>query len=663
MATDLAKLVVKMEAEAGKLHKELDRANRKISNFERKTQTSLKKVSNSFKSLFAGAALGVGVAKFGQSVLQTSRNIEQLKIQLETVTGSAQNAESAFDFLQTFAENNSLQIEQLTDSFVKLKALGLDPSEKALTAYGNTASAMGKSLNQMIEAVADASVFEFERLKEFGIKARQETDSVSLTFQGTTTKVGKNAQEIIQYLQDIGNVQFAGAMEKQADTLTGAFTKLQNAMTNALAVQGPALQELTDSVKDFADVLKDPETVNAIQTLATGLVKLGAAAVKATAAFTNATVSLTEEIARLTHGAYDAKGALKTLQEQFKTLEERGNRGIFGAASIREDVKATVAMLEGLLIVGTKLEHAEAGFAAVSARLKEIDEIVKNGESSKALEFERQQLEKLIPVYEKAIAERKAFNEANGTEEGDTKTPAVGMSEAEIKALERYNQQMQKLGQSITESVNPQALFNRQQEELNKLLNEGFISQETFTEKLKEYSEQLQKSVSDTDSKTSDMEAISEQAARNMQSAFADFLFDPFDKGLDGMLKSFLKIIQRIMAERAAMAIFNAITGTPVSATPAPVIDKSTSSFDGGGYTGNASRMGGLDGKGGFMAMLHPQETVIDHTKGQGQPVSISFNIQANDSQGFDDLLTKRRGIIMNMMNEVLNNSGRASLV
>lgn len=47
-------------------------------------------------------------------------------------------------------------------------------------------------------------------------------------------------------------------------------------------------------------------------------------------------------------------------------------------------------------------------------------------------------------------------------------------------------------------------------------------------------------------------------------------------------------------------------------------------SFDGGGYTGNGSRSGGLDGKGGFMAMLHPQETVVDHTKGQGMGVTVN---------------------------------------
>ncbi|MBU2936980.1 MULTISPECIES: hypothetical protein [Pacificibacter] len=40
-------------------------------------------------------------------------------------------------------------------------------------------------------------------------------------------------------------------------------------------------------------------------------------------------------------------------------------------------------------------------------------------------------------------------------------------------------------------------------------------------------------------------------------------------------------------------------------------------SFDGGGLTPSGSRMGGLDGKGGFLAMMHPNEGVIDFTKGQ----------------------------------------------
>lgn len=48
-------------------------------------------------------------------------------------------------------------------------------------------------------------------------------------------------------------------------------------------------------------------------------------------------------------------------------------------------------------------------------------------------------------------------------------------------------------------------------------------------------------------------------------------------------------------------------------------------SFDGGGYTGSGSRSGGVDGKGGFPAILHPRETVIDHTKGSGGGVSVTI--------------------------------------
>jgi hypothetical protein len=56
-------------------------------------------------------------------------------------------------------------------------------------------------------------------------------------------------------------------------------------------------------------------------------------------------------------------------------------------------------------------------------------------------------------------------------------------------------------------------------------------------------------------------------------------------------------------------------------------------SFDGGGYTGSGSRAGGMDGRGGFMAMLHPNETVVDHTKGQGggQPVTVIQNFTVGD--------------------------------
>lgn len=66
-------------------------------------------------------------------------------------------------------------------------------------------------------------------------------------------------------------------------------------------------------------------------------------------------------------------------------------------------------------------------------------------------------------------------------------------------------------------------------------------------------------------------------------------------------------------------AASNSVMGIDLSSASENVF-----SFDGGGYTGNGSRAGGLDGKGGFMAMMHPRETVIDHTKGQTGAIQIT---------------------------------------
>ena len=84
-------------------------------------------------------------------------------------------------------------------------------------------------------------------------------------------------------------------------------------------------------------------------------------------------------------------------------------------------------------------------------------------------------------------------------------------------------------------------------------------------------------------------------------------------------------------------------------------------SFEGGGVTGVGARAGGLDGKGGYMAMVHPNETVIDHTKQQktnSQPVNVSLNINANDTRGFDELLNSRRGLIVSLVNQAMNDRG-----
>ena len=86
-------------------------------------------------------------------------------------------------------------------------------------------------------------------------------------------------------------------------------------------------------------------------------------------------------------------------------------------------------------------------------------------------------------------------------------------------------------------------------------------------------------------------------------------------------------------------------------------------SFDNGGYTGMGARAGGVDGKGGFPAILHPNETVIDHTKGQSMGATVNFNISTVDAAGFDQLLASRKGLITSIINNAMNNQGKMGIV
>jgi len=72
-----------------------------------------------------------------------------------------------------------------------------------------------------------------------------------------------------------------------------------------------------------------------------------------------------------------------------------------------------------------------------------------------------------------------------------------------------------------------------------------------------------------------------------------------------------------------------AMAAAQVAAGMSQVAQIRAQSFDGGGFTGRGSRSGGMDGKGGFPAILHPNETVVDHTKGQSGGITIVNNIDA----------------------------------
>lgn len=271
----------------GRLAYEVTLDMSQMSQAEREVARRLGKIGDEgdkLKARFSAVAAGVTAAISAiaidgliSKVVSAQRQFDVLFSSLRTVTGGVDQASASWERLVEFAGKTPYTLDQTIQGFVKLKALGLDPSERAMTSFGNTASAMGKDLTQMIEAVADASTGEFERLKEFGIKAKTQGDQVSFTFQGVTTTVKNSAADITEYLTRIGEVNFDGAMATRMETLDGAMSNLEDAwqsMYLAIAKSGlgdmigdmvrgatTAIQELTLSIEsggltEYFDKLK-----------------------------------------------------------------------------------------------------------------------------------------------------------------------------------------------------------------------------------------------------------------------------------------------------------------------------------------------------------------------------------------------------------------------
>lgn len=221
----LGAMSVEITADTSGLQRGTTEARGELSRMDTQADRSSQKLASLGKvAVAAGAAIGAMGA--GAKLLEVARQFDVFEAQLKTATGSIDDARKRMKELSDFAASTPFDVSQSIDGFIKLKNLGLDPSIASLESYGNTASAMGKSMNQMIEAVADASTFEFERLKEFGIRASQEADRVIFTFQGVETSVAKNSKAIQKYLMDLGETEFAGAMQDRTESLDGAVSNL-----------------------------------------------------------------------------------------------------------------------------------------------------------------------------------------------------------------------------------------------------------------------------------------------------------------------------------------------------------------------------------------------------------------------------------------------------
>jgi len=231
---------------------------------------------------------------------------------------------------------------------------------------------------------------------------------------------------------------------------------------------------------------------------------------------------------------------------------------------------------------------------------------------------------------------------------------------------------LEKLRQKYVAMADPLQKYREQLDEINTLRAAGVLTADQALEAEWAVNEAMDKTID----KMGEMKDAGKDAFADLTKAvenwgnraadtFADFVVDG-KASFSDLINSMLKDIVRLQAKKVLDPItsgsggwlekaFNSFgnTGAPAGGGDwnfGPAMpDLSGNSWAGGGYTGDGARSGGLDGQGGFLAMLHPQETVLDHAAGQVGG-SAPITVQVNFSVGIAQTV---RAEVMNLMPQI----------
>lgn len=258
-----------------KVDREMDGLERNIKQSASSVNRSTKKMSESFVSMsniIKGTAIGavlaltasVGLA--GKAAFNTTANMEQYIVTLETLYGSQKRASEQLQWILDFAKETPFEIPGLVDSTIKLKAYGLE-AQDVLETLGDTAAGTSKPIEQVINAYGRLAVGDtgqaIQMFRDLGVNIKA-INGLQFDARGSLVTPVEKAMPLVRgHLQE----NFGGLMEEQSKTLRGTLSNIADtAGQAALALagfntetgeyaEGGIYDRLRESAQGFLDVM------------------------------------------------------------------------------------------------------------------------------------------------------------------------------------------------------------------------------------------------------------------------------------------------------------------------------------------------------------------------------------------------------------------------
>ena len=264
MTVDELKILI--TAETKDLRKKLDGVEKKLKSTNTQGARTGRDMSAAFKKIgLAVVATSAVLAKLTSVVARVGMEFEDLKDSLDTVFGSMQDGDKAMSSVFKFAQTTPFQVETVTKAFIALKSVGIEPTNKMLQTFADTASVsidqlgVFEALVRVVQRSAGGGLGleELNMLNDRGIpalKILQEELGLAKDDIATFGKTAEGAKIITDALQEGLDKRFGGAMENKMDNLS---TKVSN-MT--IAFRQFANEIFESGVGDFLKGLADTVT-------------------------------------------------------------------------------------------------------------------------------------------------------------------------------------------------------------------------------------------------------------------------------------------------------------------------------------------------------------------------------------------------------------------
>ena len=241
-------------------------------------------IESRLKGLVAAKLISGGISAIksgGVAMMDQAGKLEQYRNTLNVVMKDSKKAAEAYTWAVNYANKTPYETDEVVDATVKLTSYGME-AQKVLPLTGDMAAAMGKSIDQATEAIADAQTGELERLKEFGITKDMIVEQAGKRLQGIEVVNNKgqitNQRAFNAALFSLMQERYKGAMDIQSKSYNGLKSTITGVMKNTIAgmagiaqdgsiVEGSAFDYVRQKMGLLADKLQTMQSDGTMEAL------------------------------------------------------------------------------------------------------------------------------------------------------------------------------------------------------------------------------------------------------------------------------------------------------------------------------------------------------------------------------------------------------------